>query len=196
MMTTATLKTNAPVQKRANVNTHTHTRACQRAWKTNLFLALTLWMALWFDFTRFHGAYSCSISPPNRFAWSQKPNSRWTTQWGGSKTTKRFISYFINNFFFTLQHLVCVRVLCHEPFELMHVSTLLFSPLCFRFWAVVAAAYFFLLARFHSVLFILCSACGIHVVGFLRMNGPSECCIKCLQKAKPQSHPDHIFMCC
>ena len=193
MMTTATLETNAPVQKRANVNTHIRVRANAREKQISFSHLHSEWLydLISRDFmARIHAQSRRQID-------SHEVKSQITDeQLNEVLARQRSDSFLIlSTTFFSLHHSVCVRALCHEPFELMHVITLLFSPLCFCFWAVVAAT-LFLLAHFHSVLFILCSALGTRVVGFLRLNGPSECCIKCLRKTKPQSHPDHIFMCC
>lgn len=173
---------------------HIHTCACECAWKTNLFLALTnsqwLYDLISRDFmARIHAQSRRQID-------SHEVKSQITDeQLNEVLARQRSDSFLIlsTTFFVCFTSAFGVRARTLPRAFRTRCTLVLF---CFHHFAPEQRRLFFFSLASHSVLFIPCSALGIRVVGFLRLNGPSECCIKCLRKAKPQSHPDHIFMCC
>lgn len=70
----------------------------------------------------------------------------------------------------------CVSAMCHESFELMHVSTLLFHHFAFA----------------SGVLF--CARCSIFMWLASCSNGPFECCIKCAKGKTAIASRSHFYV--
>lgn len=151
-------------------------------------------MELWFDFTRFHRISYMNIYIFSTFNLCTSKNTYGCMEVKCQVTEKKV------NKVLTKQR--------HDPFTCMYINARAIQQTHISSF-FVCASYYFYVFFFHFEPFFshecefFFSSCSFDVFSRLypttkcstSENDSSECCID-VQKAKPQSYVDHIFMCC